>query len=72
MPSPESWLNTMKSSIKEARHQAGLTQKEMSDLLEIPQRTIENWEMGSRKCPHWAERLIIEKLQSMQKESPKA
>lgn len=52
-------------TIKEARLTAGLTQQQMSDLLEIPKRTIENWETGSRKCPKWAEKLIIDKLQSM-------
>lgn len=54
--------------IKEARINAGLTQQQMSDLLEIPKRTIENWEAGSRKCPKWTEKLIIEKLQNIKME----
>lgn len=52
-------------TIKEARKSAGLTQKRMSDLFEIPLRTIENWEGGKNKCPKWAEALIIEKLEMM-------
>lgn len=53
------------TTIKEARQAAGLTQQAMSELLGIPKRNIENWEGGQRKPPTWAERLIIEKLESM-------
>lgn len=52
-------------TIREARISAGLSQQAMSDLMKIPKRTIENWEQGSRKCPEWAELLIIEKLQNI-------
>lgn len=49
-------------SIKTERIRLGLTQKKMSDLLGIPQRTIEDWEAGRRKCPGYVERLVLEKL----------
>lgn len=49
--------------IKTARKNVGLTQKEMSELLEIPQRTIEDWETGKRTPPTYVEKLIIEKLE---------
>lgn len=49
-------------TIKEARLEAGLTQQQMSDLFEIPKRTIENWEAGDRKPPAYVEKLIIDKL----------
>jgi len=56
-------------TIKQARTQANLTQQQMSDLLEIPLRTIVSWESESdkagRKCPVWAEKLIIEKLEEI-------
>lgn len=52
-------------TIKEARLNVGLTQQSMSDLLGIPKRTIENWETGSRKCPEWTEKLIIDKLEQI-------
>lgn len=52
-------------TIKEARHEAGLSQQKMADLLKIPKSTIEKWEMGIRKPPEWAEALVIEKLESM-------
>ena len=53
------------TTIKEAREATGMTQKEMSERLKIPQRTIEDWERGARKPPEWAAALIIEKLESM-------
>lgn len=53
------------TTIKEARHKAGLSQQKMSDLLGIPKSTIEKWEMGIRKPPEWAAALIVEKLESM-------
>lgn len=52
-------------TIKEARLAAGLTQQQMSDLLEIPKRTIEEWERGSRNPPSYVEKLIVEKLKSL-------
>jgi len=50
-------------SIKESRLKASLTQQQMSDLLEVPKRTIENWEENKRKCPPYVEKLIVEKLE---------
>ena len=55
-------------TIKEARLTAGLTQKQMSDLFDIPLRTIESWESEVRKPPAYVEKLIVEKLISMKKE----
>lgn len=57
----------MTDSIKKARHEAGISQQEMSDLLRIPKRTIENWEAGVRRPPEWAEMLVVEKLKSLVK-----
>lgn len=52
-------------TLKEARLAAGLTQQAMSDLLEIPKRTIEDWEAGRRKCPPYVERLVIKELKEI-------
>ncbi len=52
-------------TLKEARLVAGLTQQQMSERLEIPKRTIENWEAGIRKCPAYVERLVIKELLSI-------
>lgn len=55
-------------AIREARKSLGWTQRKLSEEFGIPLRTIENWEGGKNKCPEWAERLIIEKLERIAKE----
>lgn len=53
--------------IKEARIAAGLTQEQLSKLLEIPIDTVKSWESGRRKPPAWAKKLLLEKLNRMAK-----
>lgn len=55
--------------IKEARLKAGLTQQKMSDLLEVPKRTIEEWEGGRRKCPKYTKKLILRDLKEREKKA---
>lgn len=50
-------------TIREARLNAGLTQAKMSEVFEIPKRTIENWEAGIRKPPAYVEKLVIRELE---------
>ena len=50
------------SEIRTARLNANLTQAEMSKMLGIPKRTIEEWERDNRKPPEYVERLIIAEL----------
>ena len=49
-------------TIKQARELWGITQQQMSDLLGIPKRTIENWEGGVNNPPTWAEKLIVAEI----------
>lgn len=49
-------------TIGEARKQQGMSRKELSDWLEIPYRTLTNWENGERGCPKYIEKLIVEKI----------
>ncbi len=56
-------------TIKEARLSAGLTQQRMSEVFEIPKRTIENWEAGIRKPPAYVEKLIIRELERIAEEN---
>jgi len=51
-----------KMTIEEARKQKRMNRKELSDWLEIPYRTLENWENGARSCPVYVEKLIVEKI----------
>lgn len=54
------------NEIKAARKAAKLSQAEMSERLEIPLRTIEDWETGKRKPPDYVKRLIINELERIQ------
>lgn len=58
----------MSSEIKKARLKAGLSQGDVVAKLHIPKQTLCNWEAGRRKCPAWAEALIVEKLIHLGKE----
>ena len=58
-------------SLKDERLNAGLTQKEMSDIMHIPMRTIGSWEDGSRKCPPYVERLVIKELREIAQKKEK-
>ena len=51
--------------IKQARTEAGLTQREMSDALGIPLRTIQGWEEGTRTPASWIEKLVVKALKTM-------
>lgn len=51
-----------KNNIREARLSAKLTQAEMSRIFEMPTRTIEHWEAGTRKPPVYVEKLVIAEL----------
>ena len=54
-----------KMTVREARRLCGLTQQEVSSLLGIPKRTLENWETGLREPPEYVEKLVVEKLLSL-------
>ncbi|MCM1104092.1 MAG: helix-turn-helix transcriptional regulator [Clostridium sp.] len=53
-------------TIAEARKSKGMSRKDVAEWLEIPYRTITNWENGERQCPAYMEKLIVEKILSGQ------
>ena len=59
----EAWYKEV-NPIKSARETAGLTIKALSELLEAPYRTVQNWDNGSRKAPKWLQKLVVEKIQA--------
>lgn len=59
------------NSIEKARKAAGLSMAEMSRIMEIPYRTIQDWESGKRKCPTYVERLVIKELSEIRKANGK-
>ena len=59
----ETYCNfSAESEIKKTRIEMGLSRAAMSRLFEIPIRTLEDWESGKNIPAHWAEKLILEKL----------
>lgn len=53
-------------TIAEARKSKKMSRKDISEWLEIPYRTLTNWENGERQCPAYIEKLIVEKILSGQ------
>lgn len=49
-------------TIKELRAATGMSQKAFGEYFGIPQRTIENWEGGQRKCQPYLLELMQYKL----------
>lgn len=50
-------------NIKESRIKHGLTQKQLSNITGIPERTIQNWEGGQRNCPDYVEKMVLDTLE---------
>ncbi|MDU7216277.1 MAG: helix-turn-helix transcriptional regulator [Dialister sp.] len=53
-----------KDELKELRKKNNITQAGLSKLLEVPKRTIENWEGGVTRPPEYVQKLILEKLRA--------
>lgn len=60
----EVWKSEV-NPIRKALETAGLTIKELSNLLGAPYRTVQDWNSGARKPPLWLQNLIVEKIQSV-------
>ena len=45
-------------SIKEIRQSTGLSQGKFCEALNIPKRTLQDWEQGLRQCPQYVADLI--------------
>jgi DNA-binding XRE family transcriptional regulator len=50
---------------KAARKAAGLTQQGMEDQMQIPRRTVQDWEKGIMTPPPYVQALVLEKLEGM-------
>ena len=50
-------------NIRELRKLLGWTQKQFAEYFNIPKRTIESWESGTRNPPEYVYELIVYKLQ---------
>ena len=59
----DKWKESL-NPIRKARENAGMTIKELSNLLGAPYRTVQDWNSGKRKPPAWLQNLIVEKIQN--------
>ncbi|MEG0830963.1 MAG: helix-turn-helix domain-containing protein [Acidaminococcaceae bacterium] len=57
----------MDNEFKAAREAAGLTQAAMSDMMQIPVRTIQDWEGGKRTPPPYVKRFVLNELEEITK-----
>lgn len=58
--------------IKEVRLRLGLSAADVTRIIGVPRRTLQDWEAGKRTPPEYVERLIIEKLENTDLESYRA
>ena len=58
----------MEENIKAVREAHNLSRKQFTELLEIPYRTLQDWELGNRKCPDYLIKLIKFRLEHGEKE----
>lgn len=50
-------------TIKELREAAGMSRRQFMEYFGVPYRTLQDWELGSRKCPAYLLGLMEYKLQ---------
>ena len=55
---------------KEARAKAGITQDGMSERMQIPKRTIQDWEGGKRTPPPYVQRFVLNELEQLAENQP--
>lgn len=51
-------------TIKELRETSGMTRTQFAEYFGIPYRTIQDWELGNRKCPQYLVDLIKYRLKN--------
>lgn len=49
-------------TFRELREQSGMTRTQFSEYFGIPYRTIQDWELGNRKCLDYVLKLMEYKL----------
>lgn len=52
-------MKNFKEKLKEARIEKGYTQDQLSAIMGIPKRTIEDWERGVRNPPIWTQKMVL-------------
>ena len=60
-------METFAEKFKAARKAAGLTQDDMLAAMEIPRRTVQDWERDLKVPPPYVQWLVLKELESMKK-----
>ena len=55
-------IQKAENPIKELRERQGLSIKELSELLNAPYRTVQDWNAGKSKPPEWVMALILDRV----------
>lgn len=55
--------------LKTARKNAGLSQHGMADIMLIPYRTIQKWEISAATPPPYVQRFVLNELEGLRKEA---
>lgn len=55
-------METFAEKLRAARAAAGLTQQSMAYLMEIPKRTVEDWERSKSTPPVYVQRFVLNEL----------
>lgn len=50
-------------TFKDLRQASGMNKTEFATYFNIPYRTVQNWELGTRKCPEYMLDLMKYKLE---------
>lgn len=53
----------LREELIEMRAKTGMNRKEFSDYFGIPDRTVQDWELGNRQMPDYLLRLMAYKLE---------
>lgn len=64
----EKTMETFAEKFKAARKAAGLTQQGIEDRMQIPRRTVQDWETENRTPPPYVQRFVLNELESIRKE----
>ena len=58
-------MNDFAQELKAARSAAGITQDGMDERMQIPKRTIQDWEGGKRTPPSYVQRFVLNELKAI-------
>lgn len=56
-------MENFAEQLKAARKAAGMTQQGMEDTMQIPRRTVQDWEKGKMVPPPYVQRLVLKELE---------